>query len=90
MAQSMEEAVLCKHTYRYTTMKAKKLSRDSGYFSKVSDKSVVLKELSLSLYTSLSLLSMESSSSSSRSQEGSVSQKITLELLNKAFTAKAT
>ena len=37
---------------------------DSGYFSKISDKSVVLKELSLSLHTSLSLLSIMSSSSS--------------------------
>ena len=63
---------------------------DSGYFSKISDKSAVLWELSLSLHTSLSLLSIESLSSSSRSQEGSGGQKITPELLNEAFSAKAT
>ena len=60
---------------------------DSGYSSKISDKSAVLYELSLSLHTSLSVLSIESSS---RSQEGSGGQKITPELLNKAFSAKAT
>ena len=38
---------------------------DSGYFSKISDNSVVL---SLSLHTSLSLLSFESLSSSSKKQ----------------------
>ena len=48
--------------------------QDSGYFSKISDISVVLWKLSLSLHTSLSLLSIESLLSSN-GQEGSGGQK---------------
>ena len=59
-----------------------------------SDESVELQELSLELHTNLlemkRLLSLSSSENSTRSEEGRGGQRISPELLNKAFSTKST
>ena len=59
-----------------------------------SDESVELQELSLELHTNLlemnRLLSLSSSESSTRSEEGRGGQKMSPKLLNKAFSMKST
>ena len=61
-----------------------------------SDESVKLQELSLELYVHTNLLEMKrllslsSSESSTRSEEGRGGQKMSPELLNKAFSTKST
>ena len=58
-----------------------------------SDESVELQELSLELHTNLEmkrLLSLSSSESSTRSEEGRGGQKMSPKLLNKAFSTKST
>ena len=59
-----------------------------------SNESVELQELSLELHTNLlemkRLLSLSSSENSTRSEEGGGGQKMSPELLNKAFSTKST
>ena len=59
-----------------------------------SDESVELQELSLELHTNLlemkRLLSLSSRENSTRSEEGRGGQKMSPELLNKAFSTKST
>ena len=75
-------------------IEAKKPSRVSCYSSVFSDKSIVLYKLTQALLatfvekkSSLSRMSIESSSGS---EEGSGDLRMTPELLNEAFSAKAT
>ena len=77
---------------RSVQSKAKK--RSSMMASVTSDESVELQELSLELHTNFlemkRLLSLSSSESSTRSEEGRGDQKMSPELLNKAFSMKST